>query len=317
MRSLITGCGGFAGSHLAEFLLAQGHEVTGLLPEGESLGNLQPLASRIRVERVDLRDSRRVREVSKYSAPQRIYHLAALSSPSESLQDPALTYEVNFGGTLNLLLAWRELQLDCRFLYVSSSEVYGLAQKAELPLREETPLGPMNPYAASKAAAEFLAFQFFQSYGLPVVRVRPFNHTGPRQSPRFVCSSIAKQVAEVNRGLREPAIAVGNIHQRRDFSDVRDIVRGYHLLLEKGDPGEVYHLCSGRAVSIDEILRALVALAVKPIEVRAEASRMRAQEAVALYGDFSRARAVGWEPQFKLETTLRDLEAYWEDALGA
>ena len=316
MRSLITGSGGFAGSHLTEYLLAQGHEVVALIAENENLGHLSSLGPRVRIERVDLRDAQRLREVLRDTRPQRIYHLAALSSPSDSLQDPRTTYEVNFGGTLNLLMAWWELKFDSRLLYVSSSEVYGIARGGELPLREDTPLRPANPYAASKAAAEFLALQFFQSYGLPIVRVRPFNHTGPRQSARFVCSSMAKQVAEVNAGLRPPNVAVGNVQLQRDFSDVRDIVRGYHLLLEKGEPGEVYHLCSGHAVSLDRILHILIAMASKPIEVTAEPSRMRAQEASSLYGDFSKAgQAVGWKPEYELETTLRDLEVYWETVL--
>jgi GDP-4-dehydro-6-deoxy-D-mannose reductase len=223
---------------------------------------------------------------------------------------------VNFRGTLNLLLAWRELQFDSRLLYVSSSDVYGLVRDEDLPLREDTPLRPANPYAASKAASEFLAFQFFQGYGLPIVRVRPFNHTGPRQSATFVCSSFAKQIAEVNTGLRPPTVAVGNLQLRRDFSDVRDIVRGYHLLLEKGQPGEVYQLCSGRAVSIEAILQILIAMASRPIQVTVDPSKTRAQEAPVLWGDASKAgQAVGWRPQYELETTLRDLELYWEGVL--
>jgi len=316
MRCLITGSPGFAGSHLTEYLLEQGQEVIGLAAEDESLANLKPFAQHVRVERADLRNAQRVREVLRDTKPQRIYHLAALSSPADSLQDPILTYEVNFRGTLNLLLAWRELQFDSRLLYVSSSDVYGLVRDEDLPLREDTPLRPANPYAASKAASEFLAFQFFQGYGLLIVRVRPFNHTGPRQSATFVCSSFAKQIAEVNAGLRPPTVAVGDLQLRRDFSDVRDIVRGYHLLLEKGQPGEVYQLCSGRAVSIEAILQILIALASRPIQVTADPSKTRAQEAPVLCGDPSKAgRAVGWRPQYELETTLRDLELYWEGLL--
>ena len=316
MKSLVTGSPGFAGSHLTEYLLEQGQEVIGLAAEDESLANLKPFAHHVRVERADLRNAQRVLEVLRDTKPQRIYHLAALSSPADSLQDPRLTYEVNFGGTLNLLLAWRELQFDSRLLYVSSSDVYGLVRDEDLPLREDTPLRPASPYAASKAASEFLAFQFFQGYGLPIVRVRPFNHTGPRQSATFVCSSFAKQIAEVNTGLRPPTVAVGNLQLRRDFSDVRDIVRGYHLLLEKGQPGEVYQLCSGRAVSIEAILQILIAMASRPIQVTVDPSKTRAQEAPVLWGEPSKAgRAVGWRPQYELETTLRDLELYWEGVL--
>jgi GDP-4-dehydro-6-deoxy-D-mannose reductase len=317
MTSLITGSGGFAGSHLMDFLLAQGQEVVGLAAQDEDLEKMRA-AREVRFEQADLRDAQRMRKVLKQTRPQRIYHLAALSSPTESLKDPRTTFSVNFEGTLNLLLAWRELQFESRLLYVSSSDVYGLVREEGLPLREETQLRPTNPYAASKAAAEFLALQFFRSYGLPVVVVRPFNHTGPGQSDKFVCSSMARQVAEINLGRRPAKVAVGNIRLQRDFSDVRDIVRGYRLLLEEGELGEVYQLCSGRAVSLEEILQVLISMASEPIQVEAETSRMRAQETPVLYGDSSKARrAVGWEPQCDLQTTLRDLEAYWERVLRA
>lgn len=316
MKALITGGGGFAGSHLAEYLLEQGQEVVSLLAPQAPVENLSHILARICVVRADLRDAERMFEVLRDTNPLRIYHLAALSSPVESLQDPRLTYEVNFGGTLNLFLAWRRQQLDCRFLYVSSSDVYGVVRGENLPLREEAPLRPANPYAASKAAVELLALQFWQSYGMPVVRVRPFNHTGPRQSSNFVCSSLARQVAEIDLGLRPPKVSVGNLEIKRDFSDVRDIVRGYYLLLERGEPGDVYQLCSGRAVSVEEILRVLLGVCSKPVEVHVDQSRLRPAECAALWGEVSKAeQTVGWKRQFTLETTLLDLKQYWVEFL--
>jgi len=316
MKVLITGGGGFAGSHLTEYLLAQGQEVVALLAPQEEVENLNHILARVRVERADLRDAERLSEVLRETSPQRIYHLAALSSPVESLQDPRLTYEVNFVGTLNLLLAWRQLQMDCRLLYVSSSDVYGPVREEDLPLREDTPLRPANPYAGSKAAGEMLAFQFWRSYGMPIVRVRPFNHTGPRQSSNFVCSSLARQVAEIDLGLRPPIVSVGNLEIKRDFSDVRDIVRGYHLLLEKGTPGEVYQLCSGHVVSIRAVLQIVCALVSKGVQVAVEERGMRAQEAPAAWGDATKARnAVGWTPEGTLEATLQDLKIYWEEKI--
>ncbi|MBZ5542485.1 MAG: GDP-mannose 4,6-dehydratase [Acidobacteriia bacterium] len=318
MRALITGGAGFAGSHLAEHLLELRQEVTVLAAEQEDLGNLTTFLSRLRVVRADLRDAERLLEIIRDVRPGRIYHLAALSNPSESFRDPRLTYEVNFGGTLNLFLVWHRLELDCRFLLVSSSEVYGSVRPEDLPLREHVPLRPASPYAGSKAAGEFLAIQFFASYGLPIVRVRPFNHTGPRQSPTFVCSGLARQIAEINSGRRAPTVTVGNLQVRRDFSDVRDIVRGYHLLLEQGEPGEVYQLCSGRAASIEDLLRILTGFSPKPIRIVVEPSRVRQNEPPASWGEASKAgRAVGWSCQYALETTLRDLEQYWEGRLGS
>jgi len=260
MRALITGGAGFAGSHLVEYLLRQGQEVIVVDRAGERPANLEHLQNDVRIERGNLLDPIRMRHVLEETRPQRIYHLAALSSPQESFQNPKLAYDVNFKGTLNLLCAWRELQIESRFLLVSSVAVYGPVDTAEVPLREDAPLRPASPYAGSKAAAEMLALQFFQAYALPVVRVRPFNHTGPRQMSSYVCSGFARQVAEIDLRLRSPRVMVGNLNVRRDFSDVRDIVRGYYLLLENGEAGEVYQLCSGVSVSIESILYRLIAL---------------------------------------------------------
>ncbi|MBZ5513980.1 MAG: GDP-mannose 4,6-dehydratase [Acidobacteriia bacterium] len=316
MRALITGGAGFAGSHLAEHLLEQGQEVVALAAVTEPLDNLGPILPQVQVERLDLRDALRVSEIVREAKPQRVYHLAALSSPAESLENPLLTYEVNFTGTLNLLLACRMLGADCRILIVSSSEVYGVVRPEHLPLREDMALRPATPYAGSKAAAELLGLQFFESYGMPVVRTRPFNHTGPRQSAAFVCSDFARQIAEIDLGLRPPKIHVGNLQVSRDFSDVRDIVRGYHLLLEKGDPGEVYQLGSGRPVSIEEILRILIGLASQCVQVVVEESRVRHSETPTLWGDTSKAEhAVGWKRHYRLDTTLRDLKEYWQERL--
>ena len=316
MKCLITGAAGFAGSHLADYLLSQGEDVVALIAPQDDLVNLNHVLSRIVVERVDVQDAGGVQQLLKKTKPHRIYHLAALSSPVESLRDPVLTYNVNSYGTLNLLCAWRQIEMDCRFLYVSSGEVYGADPAGPMPLREDCPMRPVNPYAASKAVGELVAFQFYKSYGFPIVRVRPFNHTGPRQTAAFVCSSLARQVVEIEAGLRSPTITVGNLKVQRDFSDVRDIVQGYHLLLEKGEPGDVYQLCSGRPVSIESVVQTLNSFASKPFQVVVDESRVRTQEAPELWGDPSKAKqAVGWAPKFTLEMTLRDLRRWWEQVL--
>jgi GDP-4-dehydro-6-deoxy-D-mannose reductase len=316
MNVLITGANGFAGSHLTDFLLSQDMEVVALAGEESGLSNLKHLLGKIRVEHADLRDSERITSILRDTRPERVYHLAALSSPALSLKFPKLTFEVNFGGTLNLLCAVRELQLDCRLLYVGSAEIYGSTRQQPMPLREDAPMRPTSPYAASKAASELLAYQFFEGYSIPIVRARPFHHTGPRQSANFVCSSFARQVAEIRLGLREPVVSVGNLNVRRDFTDVRDIVRGYYLLLEKGQPGSVYQLCSGRAVSIEAILQILVAQSSRAIQVQIDRSKLRPLETSALWGSAAEANsASGWEPRYELETTLRDLECYWESEL--
>jgi len=318
MKSLITGCAGFAGSHLADYLLGKGDEVVALLAINEDRANIWHIEKHLEIVCADLREFDRVRELLQSSKPQRIYHLAAFSSPAESFENPELTYQVNFMGTLNLLTALLRVGMDCRFLLVSSGDVYGIVPREKLPMREEMEPHPLNPYAGSKAAAEILALQFFRSYGLPIVRVRPFNHTGARQSSKFVCSKFARQVAEINLGVRPPTILAGNIHVVRDFSDVRDIVRGYGDLLESGAPGEVYQLCSGHPVSIESILQTVISFASKPVQVLVDKSLVREHEAAEVWGDYSKARlATGWEPRHDLTDTLRGLELYWEARLGS
>ena len=316
MRALVTGGAGFAGSHLVEYLLCQGQEVVVLDRAEERDAAILEHQSAVRIERGNLLDPVRLRQVLEDTRPQRIYHLAALSSPQQSFRNPKLAYDVNFTGTLNLLCAWRDLGIDSRFLFVSSVAVYGATDTPDVPLREDAPLRPISPYSGSKAAAEMLALQFFQAYGLPVVRVRPFNHTGPRQMSSYVCSGFARQVAEVDLRLRSPQVMVGNLNVRRDFSDVRDIVRGYYLLLENGEAGEVYQLCSGVSVSIESILHCLLALASQPIQVAVDDTRLRSKESPVIWGDPSKARyGVGWQPQYDLQVTLRDLKLYWEAQL--
>ncbi len=265
MIALLTGAGGFAGSHLAEYLLHEGAEVLALVRPNDDLVRLEPILGQLKVERADIRDGERLIQILQDTKPERVFHLAAVTSPADSVLNPKSTYEVNLMGTLNLLEGARQTGLDCRILFVSSPEVYGMVGDGELPLREDAALRPANPYAGSKAAGELMACQFFWSYGVKVVRVRPFNHTGPRQSESYVCSSLARQVAEIDLGMREPVVQVGNLAALRDFTDVRDIVRGYCLLLDKGEPGEVYQLCSGHPVSIETILRLLTNSASTPI----------------------------------------------------
>jgi GDP-4-dehydro-6-deoxy-D-mannose reductase len=313
MKSLITGASGFAGSHLAEYLLQQNQEIIALVNPQNNLANLQHFISEIRIERADVRDSDRVARILAEVQPQRIYHLAAAASPSQSMADPKATYDVNVFGTFNLLDACRQLQTECRILFVSSAEVYGAGGKDRMPLREVCPFLPGNPYAASKAAAEMMAYQFHKSYDLPVVRVRPFNHTGPRQSDDYICSNLARQIAEIDAGIRPPRVTAGNLKVRRDFSDVRDIVRGYFLLLEKGAAGEVYQLCSGRPVLIESVLDILLSFSSQSITFAVDESKKRQGEAQEIWGDHSKATTdTGWAPEYDLRTTLLDLKHHWD-----
>lgn len=318
MKALITGADGFAGPYLAERLLDEGFDVVGMVHPGWDGTPRVPTLGQVQIERCDIRDKDRLARIIRDTKPERVFHLAALSSPANSVSNPSVTYETNFIGTLNLLTAIYAGDFACRFLYVSSSEVCGLVGQNELPLKEEAPYRPANPYAGSKAAGELLTCQFVRSHGIEAVCVRPFNHTGPRQSAAFVCSSLARQVAEIILGMREPVIEVGNLAVSRDFTDVRDMVRGYYLLLERGVPGEIYQLCSGHPVSIQTILDLLTDNISIPIRVVVDPARVHSHSASTVWGVADKARqAVGWEPQYSLQTTLLDLRGYWEGVLSS
>ena len=216
---------------------------------------------------------------------------------------------------MNLLEAIRSLAVSPRFLCVGSSEEYGMVYEEELPIRETNPLRPLSPYAVSKVTQDVMGYQYFMSYGLPIVRTRAFSHEGPRRGDVFMTSNFAKQVAEIEAGCREPVVRVGDLKPRRDFSDVRDIVRGYWLLLERGEAGEVYNLCSGRAWSIQQVLDFLIgASTVKGIAVEVDPERLRPSDVMILEGDPSKIeKATGWKVEIPFERTLSELLDYWRE----
>lgn len=313
MRILVTGITGFVGSHFAEHALACGAEVFGSYRWRSKTENIEHIRSRIALVECDLRDMSSTHHLIEASRPDFVIHLAAQSFVGASWQAPAETFITNTVSQVNLLEAIRAQGAKPRFLVIGSSEEYGFVQEDELPITEANPLRPLSPYAVSKVAQNLMGYQYFKSYGMHIVRSRAFNHEGPRRGDVFVTSNFARQIAEIERGLREPVIAVGNLKTRRDYTDVRDIVRGYWLLLEKGEPGEVYNLCSGRAWRIQDILDFLLGEArVAGITVREDRARLRPSDVPVLLGDATRARkAVGWEPRIPFEQTLRDILAYW------
>lgn len=313
-RVLITGIAGFAGSYLAELLLGEGVEVYGsVLPE-ESTRNIEPFITRLRLSQCDIRDVDAVARLVSDAEPDEIYHLAAITFIPESVDNPRLTLETNLYGTLNLLEAAKRVNDTARVLYVGSADEYGFVKEEELPIGEDTPLRPLNPYSVSKAGAGMLAYQYALSSGLPIVRVRPFNHTGPRQSPRFVCSDFARQIVEVEKGLRTPEVSVGNLRPRRDFTDVRDTVRAYRDVLRRGTPGDVYNICSGRSVAVGEILDMLLSLSGQHLKVLEKSDRLRKSDVREVRGDFAKiAKAVEWNPSISLEETLGDMIEYWRE----
>jgi GDP-4-dehydro-6-deoxy-D-mannose reductase len=294
MTVLVTGLSGFVGAHCAEQLPAVGLDLDG--------------------KPVDLRRREDVLAAVAAARPAHVLHLAAASSVADSFADPTQTYEINFLGTLNLLLALREHGFRGRFLYVGSGDCYGTVPPAEMPIVEDRPLRPRNPYAVSKTAAEALCYQWSQDAAFEIVMARPFNHIGPRQDTRFVVADLARQVAAISRGGREPELSVGDIDVTRDFTDVRDVVRAYALLLERGAHGTVYNVCSSTERSIRDILQLLCTAARISPKIRVRADRLRPAEQRRMCGSYRRlADAVGWQPAIPIEQSLADMLAYWND----
>ena len=318
MKILITGITGFAGSHLADFLLRSEPkaEVAGIYRWRSRTENVEHLAGKVSLLECDIRDATATREVIESFRPDYVFHLAAQSFVPSSWKAPQETLSTNIIGQLNLFEAMRKSGHSCRIQIAGSSEEYGMVHPDEVPITEDQPLRPLSPYAVSKVAQDALAYQYFMSYGLPVVRTRGFNHTGPRRPSVFVCSDFARQVVEIEKGLREPIISVGNLEAERDFTDVRDTVRGYWLALSKGEPGEVYNVASGTSWAIGRVLEMLIEFAGVQVKVTPDEARMRPSDVPRLMGDASRLReATGWTPEIPFEQTLRDLLDYWRARL--
>ena len=314
-KSIITGITGFAGSHMAELLLKEGHEVFGIYRWRSRSENISHLNGHLHLIEADLLDLKSLQDVMISVRPNYIFHLAAQSFVPTSWTSPAVTLETNVVGSCNLFEAARTAQVDPVIQIACSSEEYGLVMPSEIPILETNPLRPLSPYGVSKAAMDHLGYQYFKSYGLKIVRTRGFNHEGPRRGEVFVTSTFAKQVALIEKKLQEPVIYVGDLTTRRDYTDVRDMVHGYLLAALKGQPGEVYNICSGRAWVISDVLNYLLSLSrVKKIKVEKDLKRMRPSDIPVLLGDNNKfVKATGWKPRIKFEQTLLDTLNYWRE----
>lgn len=317
MRYFVTGIGGFAGTHLADALLDAGHEVRGLVRERRTYPGLDALAARhprFRVDALacgDVADPGTVGRAIADAAPDGVFHLAGVAFVPRAAADPGRALVVNVLGTQNLLAAVEREAPKARVVVVGSADVYGAAASDGQPIVETCALRPVSTYGLSKAAADMAAFQQWWETELAVVRARAFNHTGPGQSADFVCSDFARQMVRIERGIAAPVLRVGNLGSARDFSDVRDVVRGYVALMELGEPGEVYNLCRGEAVTVGEIVEHLRAEVRVPFDVVEETTRVRRREIARVVGDPTRLRALGWVPTIPLRRTLHDLLDYW------
>lgn len=315
-KVLITGISGFAGSHLAEHLLHHGgYSVNGTYLSPDSLVNVENVRSKIALERIDLLEKKNVSDYIKSIAPDTIFHLAALSSPADSFTHPKETIMNNVVAQINLLEAVKDANLmKTRVLIVSSADVYGNVDKKDLPIDEDTNMMPANPYTVSKLTQDFLGLMYFLAYKIAIIRVRPFNHIGPRQAPNFVVSSFAKRIAEIEKAGKEGVLSVGDLSTKRDFTDVRDMVVAYRLAIEKGKIGDVYNIGSGTSYKIEAILTDLLSLSNANIKIKTDPKLFRPSDTQNRLCDNRKfTELTGWKPTVTLKKTLADTLEYWRD----
>ncbi len=315
MKVLITGITGFAGSHMAEFCLARGDVDTyGTIRPRSPMDHISQIRDKLTLIDCDLRDATSVWRTINQVKPDYIFHLAAQSFVPTSWHAPAETLVTNVIGQVNIFEALRELKLKTRIQIACSSEEYGMVYENEVPISESNPLRPLSPYGVSKVAQDMLGYQYHQSYGTHVLRTRGFNHTGPRRGEVFVTSTFAKQIAEIEKGRREPVMYVGNLNAMRDFTDVRDMVRAYWLAVEKCEAGDVFNIASDKGIKIKDMLDMLLKMSSAEIKVQQDPARMRPSDVEILLGDSTKFRkATGWKPEIPFEKTMRDLLDYWRE----
>ena len=325
-RVVITGIGGFVGSHLTDFLLESfpGKLTVHGICNSKNQTNLAHLAGNpgVVLHRQNLEDCKALTAILREIQPAYIFHLAAQSLPGASIHTPVQTLNTNINITLSLFEAIRQAGLTekARLLNAGSGDTYGFIEPADLPIKETTPFRPGNPYAVSKIAQEMLGYQYFRSYKIQIFNTRAFNHLGPRLSDALAPGAFARQIAEAEAGKIEPVLMVGNLDSRRDFTDVRDIVRAYWLALNSPGclPGEPYNLGSGQSHSIKEMLDKLLAYSSCKVEVKPDVNRMRPSDIPTVQGDISKfQRATGWQPQISFDQSLLDLLNYWRERVTA
>ncbi len=307
MKTLITGIRGFAGSHLLTYLQSTtpDDELHGVTLHGTTS---EDTTARTIFHQVNLTSEDDVIALIQQVKPDYIYHLAAQAAVPASFADPWATLENNIKGQLNLIQGCIRAQIQPRMVVVTSSNIYGPVPEAELPVTEKTMLRPTNPYGVSKAAQDMLAYQYYLSHKLPIMRARAFNHIGPGQREDFVASAFAMQIARIEANIKDNCIDVGDLTEKRDFTDVRDIVRAYRLIMQSGTPGQVYNVCSGQAHSIQSLLDTLLSLSTTPINIQTDANRLRRDTIPILVGDYSHLyQTTGWKPEIPFKQSLSDI----------
>lgn len=314
MKALIIGGGGFVGRYLAEHLIQDcGWEtsLTKLPQENVSVAGCQAY-------NLDILDRDAVQALLVLQRPDVIFHLAAQSSVAYSWKNPQLTADINIHGCLNVLDAVRDVEgYQPHILLIGSGEEYGALPKGTSIVRETTPVYPGNPYAITKLTQNLFGSLYAKAYGMHVVMVRAFNHVGPGQTPQFVVADFCKQAAEIAAGVREPVMRVGNLSAARDFTDVRDVVRAYGLLIQYGKSGETYNVGSGKAIVIEELLKRIIAQSGAEITIEVDPEKLRPVEIPVIQADISKLQAdTGWMPEIPLEQTIGETLAYWKSRIG-
>lgn len=307
MKALITGVDGFVGKYLSEYLLKKGYEVYGttILEEYRN--------EKIKVYKMNLLNEKEVNEIIKIIKPDKIFHLAGQSAVGLSWENPVLTVNINVNGTLNLLEAVRNYSKESKILIIGSSDQYGPIRPEECPVSENKRQNPQSPYGVSKKAQEEMCKLYVNAYKMKIIMVRAFNHIGAGQGKNFVVADFASKIAEIEKG-REPILKVGNLDTFRDFTDVRDIVRGYNLLLEKGTIGEIYNIGSGKEIKVSEILEKLVNMSKKEIKIEIDPNKFRPVDVPIVVCDNSKIKKdTGWDPKVPIDDTLEEVLEYWRN----
>lgn len=310
---MITGVTGFAGAHLANMLAVElpGAELYGGF-KPSSQGSLKELSGKVEGIPLDVLDKEQVEQSLKGISPDIIYHFAAFVSVARSFENPALTFQTNAVGTINLLEAAKNCCRSAKIIVPGSAEAYGRIDPNDMPITELQPLCARNPYGLSKVSQEMVAQYYQETFGMQIYLTRSFHYTGPGQPTGFVCSDFAKQIAEIERGMKEPVISVGNLKAKRDFLDIRDVVRAYWIIVQEGRPGVVYNVCSGKSVAIEEVLDTLVSMSHTRISVKEDPTKIRPVDVPDFVGDNSRlVRETSWRQRIALADSLRDVIEFW------
>jgi GDP-4-dehydro-6-deoxy-D-mannose reductase len=304
-KAFITGINGFVGKHLVNFLLSKEFEVFGIDISDNFEGD-----NRVKYYKANILDLDKLKQIIDEIKPKHIFHLAGFSSVKKSFEQPELCKKINISGTKNLLDSILEANINPKILIISSADVYGIPKSVPIP--ETAELNPISPYGESRKEQEELCREYMEK--LQIIISRSFPHIGPGQQPIFVASDFAKQIAEIEQGKKESIIKVGNLEAKRDFTDARDVVKAYFLVLEKGQPREIYNVCSGNTYLIKDILNILLSLAKVKITVEQDPTKMRPSDIPILQGDNSKfVNQTGWHPEIPIEKTLKDILDYWRE----